>query len=241
MGAAHIVGHIAVERMHPGSRFRTRLERCIPLRVVDVDWPHLHAMLAHIAHNLGRRIESHGLRVEQSSCKHIRITALEPGRGINQEREARSMAFRKAIFAEPLDLTEAALGEFARIIPLDHSLDHLGLESADGPRALERRHGPAQLVGLSRSETTGHNGDLHRLFLEQRHAESLAEHGFELFGRIGNGLEPLPASKIGVHHVPLNGTGPHDRHLDDQVIEFLRLETRQHRHLRAALYLKHAD
>ena len=37
------------------------------------------------------------------------------------------MAFRKAIIAESFDLSEAALGEFARIIPLDHSLDQFFL------------------------------------------------------------------------------------------------------------------
>jgi len=33
----------------------------------------------------------------------------------------------------------------------------------------------------------------------------------------------------------------HDRDLDDEIVEFLRLETRQHRHLRPALHLEHAD
>ena len=44
-----------------------------------------------------------------------------------------------------------------------------------------------------------------------------------------------------MHHVALDRSRPHDRDLDHQVVEFLRLEPRQHRHLRAALDLEHAD
>ena len=44
-----------------------------------------------------------------------------------------------------------------------------------------------------------------------------------------------------MHHVALDGTGPHDRHLDDEIIERRRLQPRQHRHLRAALDLECAE
>ena len=40
---------------------------------------------------------------------------------------------------------------------------------------------------------------------------------------------------------PWIGPGPHDRHLDDEIVELVRLEARQHRHLRPALDLEHAD
>ena len=43
-----------------------------------------------------------------------------------------------------------------------------------------------------------------------------------------------------MNHVALYGARPHDRDLDDEIIEFLRLETRQHVHLRAALDLENA-
>src|SRR5271166_6844214 len=109
-------------RMHAGARMRVRLERGVPLRVIDVDWAHLDAMLGEVAHDLGRRVESHRLRVEQGGREHVRITALEPGRGIDKEREARGVAFRKTVFAEALDLAEAAFGEVARIVSRDHSL-----------------------------------------------------------------------------------------------------------------------
>src|SRR5262245_54909170 len=43
-----------------------------------------------------------------------------------------------------------------------------------------------------------------------------------------------------MHHVALDRTWPHDRHLDHQIVEVFWLQTRQHCHLRAAFYLKYA-
>ena len=253
---ADVARHVAVQRMQAigtyrvaalAARFarqrgmRARLQRRVPVGAVDVDRAHLDPVLAQVAHDLRRRIEAHGLRVEQRRREHVRIAALEPGRGIDQQREARGVAFREAVFAEAFDLAEAALGEVARIASRHHALDHLGLERADGAGALEGRHGAAQLVGFARREAAGDDGDLHRLFLEQRHAQRLAEDGFELLGGIRDRLESLPAAQIGMHHVALDRARPHDRDLDDEIVELLRLEPRQHRHLRAALDLEHAE
>ena len=44
-----------------------------------------------------------------------------------------------------------------------------------------------------------------------------------------------------MHHAALDGTGPHDRHLDDEVVVGAWLQPRQHRHLRPAFDLEHAD
>ena len=190
-----VVRHVAVEGVHAlgGARGPCSSVR-VPVRMIDIDRAHLDAVLAHVAHDLRRRVESHRLRVEQGRGEHVRITALEPGRGIDEQREARGMAFREAVFAEALDLAEAALGEVARIVPCDHAFDHLGLERADGAGALEGRHGAAQLVGLARREAAGDDGDLHRLLLEQRHAERLPEHGFELLRGIGRPA-PVPCRR----------------------------------------------
>ena len=220
---------------------RARLERGVPVGMIDIDRPHFDAVFAQIAHDLRRRVESHWLRVEQRSREDVRIAALQPGRGVNQEREACGVAFREAVFAEALDLAETALGEIARIVSCDHSLDHLDPEIADGAGALEGRHGAAQLVRFARRETAGDDGDLHRLFLEQRHAERPFEDGFELLRRISNRLDALPAAQIRMHHVALDRPRPHDRDFDHEVVEFLRLETRQHRHLGAAFDLEYAE
>ena len=54
-------------------------------------------------------------------------------------------------------------------------------------------------------------------------------------------LVAAAAAQIGMHHVALDRAGPHDRHLDDEVVEAARLQPRQHVHLRPALDLEHAD
>ena len=44
-----------------------------------------------------------------------------------------------------------------------------------------------------------------------------------------------------MHHAALNRPRPHDRHFDDEIVETLRFQARQHGHLSARLDLKHAD
>ncbi len=90
------------------------------------------------------------------------------------------------------------------------------------------------------------DGDLHRLLLEQRHARGSCQRTSSSswrgrYWRTRVDLGAVAAAQIGMHHVALDGAGPHDRDLDDEVVEFLRLEARQHGHLRPALDLEHAD
>ena len=54
-------------------------------------------------------------------------------------------------------------------------------------------------------------------------------------------LDAVAPAQIGMHHVALDRARPHDRDFDDQIVETPRLQPRQHRHLRAALDLEHAD
>ncbi len=49
------------------------------------------------------------------------------------------------------------------------------------------------------------------------------------------------AAQVGMHHAALDRPRPHDRDLDHQIVEFLRLQARQHAHLRPALDLEDAD
>ncbi len=249
MVGAHVAGHRGMAGVQAGGGRRRRLQRAVPVGVIDIDRADLDAVLLRIAHDLRRRVEAHRLAVEQGGGEHIRVAALHPCRGIDEEREARGVAFGKAVFAEPFDLAEAALGEIAGIAATRHALDELVAEILDGADPAERRHGAAQLVGFGGREAGGDDRDAHRLLLEQRHAHGLAEHLLQLVGRavIGGGrgkhhlLHALPPPQIGMHHVALDRPRPHDRDLDDEIVEGLRLEARQHRHLRPALDLEHAD
>ena len=150
-------------------------QRAPPLRKIDVHLAQLHAVLAGVADELGGGVEAHGLGVQHGGAEDVGVVALHPGGGVDEEREARRVAFRKAVFAKALDLAEAALGEAPLVAARDHALDHLGLEQADGADALEGRHGAAQAVRFARLEFRRHDGDPHRLLLEERHAERLCQ------------------------------------------------------------------
>ena len=154
--------------------------------------------------------------------------AFEPGRDIDEMGEARGVALGEAILAEALDLVEAALGELLRIAACRHAAHHLLMQPVDGAAAAEGGHGAAKLVRLGPGEFRRHHGKAHGLLLEQRHAEGLAQHLLQLVGRtmvrVRRGeldrLVAAAAAQIGVDHVALDGTWPHDRHLDDEVVEF---------------------
>src|SRR3546814_7503430 len=83
-------------------------------------------------------------------------------------------------------------------------------------RELEGRHRAAELVGFGGRKSRANDRDLHRLFLEERHAERLLEHrakfGFGIFGL----LLALAAAKIGMDHIALDRAGALDRDLDHQ-------------------------
>ena len=143
------------------------------------------------------------------------------------------MAFGKAVGPEPLDLGKAAHREIIVIAVLAHAAQEQGAECTDAPVFLERRERAAQAVRLIGGEIRAHDGDLHRLFLKQRHAQRLAQHRAEFVRGEGHLLLSVAAADIGVDHVALNGAGPDDRDLDHQIIEIARAHPRQKVHLRA--------
>src|SRR5262249_1522404 len=150
-------------------------------------------------------------------------------------RKRGCVAFRKSVTAETFELLEGLLGEVLLVAVGDHAGDELVAESRDSPGKLEGRHALAELISLAGREAGADYGDLHRLLLEERHAERLAEHLLQFGLRIDDWLQPFAATQIGMHHVALDWAWPHDRDLDYQVVEGPGLDPRQHRHLRAAL------
>ncbi len=151
------------------------------------------------------------------------------------------MAFRKSVTAKALQLLEGLLGVIPLIAIGDHAGDQLVAEFRDAARMFEGRHAPSELVGLARREARAFDGDAHRLLLEERHAQGLAEHLLQLGLGIDDILLALAAAQIGMHHVALDRARPDDRDLDDEVVEGARLDPRQHRHLRAAFDLEDAE
>ena len=218
-----------------------RLQRVVPPAVVHRHLPHLDPVITRIAHNLGRRIKPHRLRVQQRTGKGRRMVAFHPCRCIDQQRKAGSMAFGKAVFAKAFDLGKTSVGKIGLIATLQHAAHEPVAEGGYGAHPFERRQAAAQTVRLARIKARGDNGNLHGLFLKQRHTQRAAQHAFQFRRRKFRFFLALAAVDIGVHHAALNGAGAHNRHLDHQIIEFARQHAGQKIHLRPAFDLKHAN
>ena len=86
--------------MRSPSRSAPSFKRAIPVADLHVRRPHLDAVAARVLHQLRRRVEAHRLAVEQRRAERRRVVALDPGRDVDQQREARRVRFRKAVLAE---------------------------------------------------------------------------------------------------------------------------------------------
>ena len=73
----------------------------VPIAVQHIHRPHLHAVGAGIAHQLGRGVEAHRLAVEQGGQEGIGVVALQPGADIDQQRKAGGMALGKPYSPKP--------------------------------------------------------------------------------------------------------------------------------------------
>src|SRR5580658_2534361 len=147
----------------------------------------------------------------------------------------------EAVFPESLDLLAQALRELRRVATRGHAVQQLFLKALDVAVTLPGRHRAPQPIRLARCEARSLDGKLHDLLLEDRHAECALEHLLHLWARIVDGLLAFAATQVRMHHVALDGTGPHDRNFDDEIVEAFGLQTRQHGHLRARFDLEHPD
>ena len=172
-----------------------------------------------IAHELRRRVKPHRLAAEQGRREGRRMMALEPCRHVDEQREARRVRLRKAVFAEAADLAEHLLGELLRQPAGEHAVDEPSVKLVDHARPPPGPHRAAQLIGLARREARRHHRQPHRLLLEERHAERLLEHLADRVVGIGHRLLARPPAQVGMHHVALDRPRPHDRHLDHEVVE----------------------
>ena len=216
-------------------------ERVVPLGMVHRDRPHLDAMFTRVAHQLGGGVEPHGLRVEQRTGEDRLMVLLQPGRDIDQPREAGGVAFGKAIAAEALDLGKAALGEGPVVAPGQHPRHEPVAKGADGAHALKGGEAAAQPVGLGGGEAGGDHGDLHGLLLKERHAVGAAQHLHHRGAQILDRLLALAAVDEGMHHTALDRAGAHDGHFAHQIVEALGQHPGQEVELRPAFHLEYPD
>ena len=154
------------------------------------------------------------------------MVAFQPGRDIDQPREAGGVAFGKTVAAEAFDLRKAPRREIGVIAARQHAVDEPIPKPADCAHAFERGKGTAQLVGLCRGKAGGNHGNLHGLFLKQRHAISVAQHFHHLRSKVFNRFFPLAAVNERVHHAALNGAGADNGDLADQIVKGARAHAR---------------
>ena len=101
-------------------------------------------MPACIADDLGGGVEAHRLAVEEGRGEDLGVMAFEPGRDIDEEREAGGVALREAVGAEALDLMEAPFGKVLRVAATRHPADLIQ------PRGETPPYAPRRSIALER-------------------------------------------------------------------------------------------
>ncbi len=210
-------------------------------RGVDVGGAHLDPVAAGVLHQRVRRVEAHGLGVEQRRAERGRVVQLDPRARVDEVGEGHRVALGEAEVGEGGELVEDLVGHLALDAPLGHALVEPGPQPLHPLAAALRAHGLAQLVGLARGEPGHVDGHLHELLLEQRHAEGLGQRLLEQRVQVGDRLLAVAPTDVGVHRPALDRPGPDERDLDHQVVERAGLEPGQRGHLGPALDLEHAD
>ena len=148
------------------SAFWRFFQAAIPIAGTHINRAHYYAVFTRIAHDLRWRVKPHGLAVQQRTGKGRRVVAFQPGRGIDQMREARRMAFGKTIAAKAFDLRKDTLRQILRIAAPRHARHQLFLVARHQTLLTESCHGAAQLIGFFRREAGSDNGQAHCLFLK---------------------------------------------------------------------------
>ncbi len=217
------------------------LQAAIPVTGQHIHRAHLQPMAPRVLQDLVRAVEAHGPAVDQRTGEGRRLMAFEPATGVGQQGETGRVGLGKTIAAKAFDLLEDLRGKGLAVAVFQHAGAQAFLMRFKPAMAFPGGHRAPQLVGLAGAVVGGHHGDLHHLFLKQRHAQGALQHRLELRGRIGGGLFLVSPTQIRMHHATLNRPGPHDGDLNHQVVEGLRAQPRQHRHLRPRLDLEHTD
>ena len=152
------------------------------------------------------------------------MPALQPGRGIGDQREGGGVALGEAVAAEALELPEGLLGEVAarsRWRPCRRSACRgtcetppvylkvaIDLRSWSASPGVKPAHSIATRIACSWNSGT-----------PSVLPSTFSSSGFGIVHR----LLALAAAEIGMHHVALDRAGPDDRHLDDEIVEGPRL------------------
>src|SRR6185437_5083012 len=132
-----------------------RLQRIVPLAVIDVGWQECHAVRFRVIDQLGRGIETHRQRVEDSRSEDIRVMTFEIARDIDQVREGGAMTFRKTVRAETGYLARQMIRIFGTVAVAEHARDETRFGFGWDSLTLEGGHASAEPVGFGGRETGG--------------------------------------------------------------------------------------
>ena len=126
------------------------------------------------------------------------------------------------------------------ITPPAHAVDELCAKRIDRSIASPGPHRPTQRVGLAGRKTSRDHCQSHRLFLKERHPEGFFQNLADLLARILDRCFFVTSLQVGVYQISLDRTGPHDRHLNHQIVKTAGPESGQHAHLGPALDLENS-
>ena len=194
-----------------------------------------------IRHQGLRRVEAHRLRAQQGGEECGRVVQSHPRARVDEQAEAQGVALGEAEPREGLDARVDVVGVSAHDAVAGHALVELGLETLDLLHPALGAHRASQQVGVIRGAAAHGDGDLHELLLEDRDAQRALQGLHELGVQVGDLLLPELAPDIRMHRPALDRTWPHQRDLDDQVVELARLKPRQQSHLGAGFHLEDPD
>ena len=134
-----------------------------PVRARDIDRIEVQAVALSVLDQGGRRVEAHGLIVQDRGGECGQVAALQICAGIGDQGEARGVRFGKTVERERSDGLNDGVLLLAGDAVARHARAQAGLDVAHACFGALESHGAAELFGFA----SGESGDDHR------HAEQL--------------------------------------------------------------------
>ena len=227
----------------PGSRGSS--EQRASLRLTS-GGPHLDPPPLRVADEARGWVEAHRLLVQEPAEELDRVVVAQPRGLVREQPERGGVRLREP---EPGEADERVVDPFRDLLRdavRDCALDEVRavrLERGEAPLAAHR---PPERLRLTDRETGERDRDVQHLVLEDDDAEGRGERLAQRLVRDSEDerrvlAEAPPVLDVRVHRLPLDGSRPHERHLDREVVDRLGPGAQEALHLRAALDLEHPD
>ena len=166
-----------------------------------------------------RRVEAHGLGVQEPGAESRRVVVLQPATGIDEVGERHGVALWEPVVGEGSQLLPDLLGHVGHHPPATRPVQEPMVEGLHPIVASLGSHGLAEAVSLGGREAGHVDGQLHELLLEQRDAQGLGEGVLTQGMQVGDRLTAIPSPDVGMHRPSLDGARPDQGDLHHQVVE----------------------